>query len=278
MIKIDNEFYSSPYYFLLRDKGNKYSLYFSVEQNLSEARKKDEVIHFDKKEGDKVKKYIKKVTKEKKVKDTKSIKKDLEELVNLDGALANSKIPILDPRLHPRKTMDQTVAAASITNDPISRGYRTYYGESVETDKESLEEIDMSDAFGYEETKDLDGPETFEYYVDELDMEEDEAKDRTKQQGKDPSGKKDEKSPYKNDKNFITRATLSEIQKQKAIKMVEDMLAKKKNADDGDVNDKEPKKIEDLPLLIRKNVKSLIKQAEKHGLTKQDLIKIFKGE
>ncbi len=278
MINIDNEFYSSPYYFLLRDKGNKYSLYFSVEGNLTEARKKDEVIHFDKKEGSKVKKHIKKITKEKKLKDTKSLKKDLEELVNLDGALSNSKIPILDPKLHPRKTMDQTVAAASITNDPISRGYRTYYGESVEESKDQIEEIDMSDAFGYEETKDLDGPETFEYYVDELDMEEDDAKERTKQQGKDPSGKKDEKSPYKNDKNFITRATLSEIQRQKAIKMVEDMLAKKKSADAGDVNDKESKKIEDLPSLIRKNVKSLIKQAEKHGLSKQDLIKIFKSE
>jgi len=60
--------------------------------------------------------------------------------------------------------------------------------------------------------------------------------------------------------------------------MVEDMLAKKKNADDGDVNDKEIKKVEDLPAIIRKNAKSLIKQAEKHGLTKQDLIKIFKSE
>ena len=48
MIATDNEFYSSPYYFLLRDKGDKYSLYFSVEGTLTEARKKDEVIHFEK--------------------------------------------------------------------------------------------------------------------------------------------------------------------------------------------------------------------------------------
>ena len=47
MITIDKEFYSSPYYFLLRDKGNKYSLYFSVEGTLTEARKKDEVVHFE---------------------------------------------------------------------------------------------------------------------------------------------------------------------------------------------------------------------------------------
>ena len=129
MITIDKEFYSSPYYFLLKDKGNNYSLYYSVEETLTESRKKDEVIHFKKNKGEKVKNYIKKVTKEKKVKSTKTLKRDLEELVNLDGSLGNSTIPILDPKLHPKKTMDQTIAMARVTNDPITRGYRTYYGE-----------------------------------------------------------------------------------------------------------------------------------------------------
>lgn len=285
MITIDSEFYSSPYYFLLRDKGDKYSLYFSVEGNLTEARKKDEVIHFEKKDGEKVKKHLKKVAKEKKVKNTKTLKKDLEELVNSDGAMSNSKIPILDPRLHPKKTMDQTVAAAAITNDPITRGYRTYYGESVEGE---VKEIDMSGAFGYEETEDMDGKDTYEYLVKNMDMEPDEAKERTLQQGKDPSGKKDKKSRYYKDKNFITRATLSEIQKQKAIKVLEDILMNQKNSDnsevgtrntnDSDVNKKEKSNIDELPLLLRRNFKSLLKQAEKQGLTKKDLIKILQGE
>ncbi len=148
-----------------------------MEENLNEARKKDEVIHFEKSKVGKVKNHLKKVVKDKKTKTTKGLKKDLEELVNLDGALSNSKIPILDPRLHPMKTMDQTVAAARITNDPISRGYRTYYGESVE----EIEEIDMSKAFGYEETEDMDGEETFKYLVKNMKMSPDEAKERTKQ-------------------------------------------------------------------------------------------------
>jgi hypothetical protein len=270
MITTDSEFYSSPYYFLLRDKGNKYSLYFSVEENLNEARKKDEVIHFEKEKGEKVKKHLKKVAKEKKIKTTKGLKKDLEELVNLDGALSNSKIPILDPKLHPKKTMDQTVAAARITNDPISRGYRSYYGESVE----EIDEIDMSGAFGYEETEDMDGPETYEYYKDELDMEPEEAKERTKQQGKDPSGKKDKNSPYYKDKNFITRATLSEIQKQKAIKMVEDLLMKNKNSDNSEVGKKENQ----ASNILKKNISSLKKQAEKEGLSVAELIKMLKSE
>jgi hypothetical protein len=273
MITIDKEFYSSPYYFLLRDKGSKYSLYYSVEENLTEARKKDEVIHFEKSKGGKVKKYLNKLTKEKKNKTTKEVKKDLEELVNLDGALSNSKIPILDPRLHPHKTMDQTVAAARITNDPISRGYRTYYGESVE----EVKEIDMSGAFGYEETEDMDGAETYKYLVKKMGMEPDEAKERTKQQGKDPSGKKDMKSKYYKDKNFVTRATLSEIQRQKAIKVVEDILMNKKNSDNSEVGKKEMgKTIDELPLLIRKNLKTLLNHVEKNGYSKEDLIKLIK--
>lgn len=303
MITTDQEFYSSPYYFLLRDKGDKYSLYFSVEGNLNEAREKDEVIHFEKSKGGKVKNHLKKVAKEKKVKTTKGLKKDLEELVNLDGALSNSKIPILDPKLHPKKTMDQTVAAARITNDPISRGYRTYYGESVEEsicpehispsgrktnmcpddddyeinygkNAPKLKEIDMSGAFGYEETEDMDGEETFKYLVKKMGMEPDEAKERTKQKGQDPTGNKDKKSPYYKDKNFITRATLSEIQKQKMIKVVEDILMGKKSSDNSEVGKKES----NTSNILKKNISSLKKQAEKEGISISELLNMFKSE
>lgn len=271
MIKVNEEFYSSPYYFFLRDKGDNYSLYFSVEGTLTEARKKDEVIHFKKDKGTKMKKHIGKITKEKKIKDTKTLKKDLEELVTADGSMSNSKIPILDPDLHPKKTMDQTVAASRITNDPISRGYRTYYGESVE-----MSEEDMSAAFGYEETKDLDGKETYEYFKDELEMEPDEAKDRTEQQGKDPSGKRDKKSKFKNDPNFISRQILPEIQKQKAIKMLEDILMNKKNDTKG-LNKKENTSKE-ISSILKKNIKSLLKQMDREGITKKDILKYLDGE
>ena len=270
MISVDKEFYSSPYYFLLRDKGDKYSLYFSVEETLTESRKKDEVIHFDKKKGKKVKNHLEKVAKEKKVKSTKTLKTDLEELVNADGAMSNSAIPILDPKLHPKKTMDQTISMARITNDPIARGYRSYYGESVE----EIEEIDMSGAFGYEETEDMDGKDTFEYLVNDMGMEPEDAEERTKQKGQDPTGKKDKKSPYYKDPNFITRATLSEIQKQKAIKVVEDLLVKKKSSDSGDVN----KKNLETSRMLKRNLTVLKKQAEKEGISVSDLIKMLKSE
>ena len=141
MISKNREFFSPPYYFFLKETENKYTLYFSVEDTITEARKKDDFISFQKEKEQDVKKYIKNIFKGKKPTNTKKMKDELDELVNADGAIPNSKIPILDPRLHPKKTMDQAVAAARITNDPLTRGYRTYYGES------EIKEVDMSDAF-----------------------------------------------------------------------------------------------------------------------------------
>jgi len=274
MIKSDQEYFNSPYYFLLRDKGNNYSLYFSSESTLTEARKNDVNIKVPREKVEAVKKYLEKLLKTKKTKSTKEVGGEIEELVTLDGAMSNSSIPILDPALHPRKTMDQTVAASRITNDPISRGYRTYYGESVEVSEE-----DMSGAFGYEETKDLDGKETYKYFKDELEMEPDEAKERTKQQGKDPYGKRDKKSKFKNDPNFISRQILPEIQKEKAIKMIEDFLMdkKKEKKDKGEINKKEKEEVE-VSSILKKNLKSLMRQMDKEGLSKKDIIKLLNSE
>jgi hypothetical protein len=270
MLTVDQEFYSSPYYFFLKDKGNEYSLYLSAEKTITEARDKDIIIKVPKSKLEAVKKYLEKVLKEKKKKSTKELKGEIEELVNLDGALSNSKIPILDPKLHPKKTMDQTVAAARITNDPIARGYRTYYGESIEED---VNEVDMSGAFGYEETKDMDGKETFDYFVKKLNMSPEEAVERTEQQGKDPSGKRDKTKEPGSD----MKLTISEIQKQKAIKMVEDLLMKNKNGDNSEVGKKE-KEDTQASSMIKRNIKSIIKQAEKEGLSKKDIIKLLGSE
>jgi hypothetical protein len=268
MIINNKEFFSSPYYFYLKEGNNKYSLYFSVEETLTEARKKDEVVHFKKDKEKDVKKYLSKVLKSKEKKTTKKVKNELEELVNADGGMMNARTPMLNQPLYPKKTMDQTVSAARITNDPITRGYRTYFGES-----ENLEETDMSDAFGYEETEDMDGKETYKYFVKELGLEPDDAKKRVKQKGQDPTGKKDKKSKYYKDKNFVTRATLSEIQKQKMIKVLEDILVGK-NQKGSEITEKEPK----VSPIVKKNLATLKKQAEKEKISLSDLIKLLKSE
>ena len=271
MISSDKEFFSSPYYFFLKEKRDNYDLYFSVQSTLTEARKKDRKISVPKNKLEDLKLYISNLIKKNKKKNTDEVSGEIEELVNSDGAMMNSSTPILNMTLHPRKTMDQTVVAARQTNDPIMRGYRTYFGES------EISEVDMSDAFGYEETKDLDGEQTYKYFIEKMDMNPTDAEERTRQQGKDPFGKKDDKSKYKNDKNFITRATLSEIQKQKMIKVLEDILVNKNDTGKSDVGNKKDS-IEDLPLLVKKNLKSLIKHSIKNNISKKDLIKFINSE
>jgi hypothetical protein len=120
----------------------------------------------------------------------------------------------------------------------------------------------------------MDGEETFKYLVKKMGMEPDEAKERTKQKGQDPTGNKDKKSPYYKDKNFITRATLSEIQKQKMIKVVEDILMGKKSSDNSEVGKKES----NTSNILKKNILSLKKQAEKEGISISELLKMIKSE
>lgn len=275
MIAIDQELYSNPYYFLLRDKGNKYSLYFSVETTLSEARKKDEKVDFDKKHGDKVRKHLSKVAKEKKVKTTKELKGEIEELVTADGSMANSKVPILDPRLHPKKTMDQTVPAARITNDPITRGYRVYYGESVE----EIGEEDLSKAFGYEETSGKTPSQTIKI-LDKMGV--DNAVERADEMGKTIKLDKKKKKGAFVRQRITEKEKIEEIQRQKMLKVVEDILMKKKNSNKSDVvkkqvEDKDSDDNESLSV-IKKNIKSLVKQAKKNGMSKNDIIKLFESE
>lgn len=285
MIRLNQEYFSSPYYFYIAEKKDKISLYYSIANTLLESRKSDEKMDFDKKHAKKLAKGVQSVIKQKKLKTKDQIKKyfepiskdkeEMTELVDGDGNLSSSNIPILDMGLTPKKTTDQTVVMARMTNNPVTRGYRKYYGESEEKDGDHLKEIDYSDAFGYEETKDMDGKQTLKHLVKKMGMEPDEAKERVKEFGKDPSGKRSKNAPKKirNKKGFIDRMTLSEIERQKMIRTIEELLLKKKSSDP-EISEKEVK----IPKILKKNIDTLKKMAEKEGLTINQLIKMLKSE
>lgn len=206
------------------------------------------------------------------VEKTSEGKQELEELIDYDGTMLSSKIPILDPRVTAPafSTMDKRVAAGHQTQDPLTRGYRVYYGESV------VREEDMSDAFGYQETEKLDGEETLNYFIDELGFEKDEAKERTKEMGKDPEGKLDDKSPFKNKKGFIGKLRLKEkkyFTKEEIMKMSEDLVVGK--SEDNDIRPKEDKDVS--PILI-KNINTLKKIAKSEGLSIRELIDLMKKQ
>jgi hypothetical protein len=284
------EYYKHPYYFFLREGVETITLYFSVENTLSEARKKDEKVTFNKKDKKTVEKELTKIFQDKNSKTTDDVKKrlekyksEIEELVDYDGTFLSSKIPILNPKLSPKGTIDQEVAATRQTNNPVTRGYRVYWGESEDEEGNVVSEIDLSDTFGGPETQDLNGPKTFEKFFNEFELPAEEAAERTRQQGKEPDPREHKKKlkivpkKIRKKKNYIDTFTLverrkiEEERKEKMRKMVEDMVLGKKS------NDKEVnKKNSAMSKLLAKNLESIKKIAEKEGISVTELIKILK--
>lgn len=193
-------------------------------------------------------------------------KDEVEEIVNTDGSMINSDIPVLDSKLHPRKTTDQSIPATRQTNDPIMRGYRTYYNEGEMT------ESDFSDAFGYEETKDMNGKDT-KRQLEKMGIGPEEAADRTKQFGKDPTGKRTQKSKYRNKKGFIDKMTLTEKKREMAEKMVEDILTNRSR--DGEIT---PKDDDIENKLIKKNIRSLVKMAKRNNVSIKQIMRMIRNE
>ncbi len=197
-----------------------------------------------------------------KVSKTKKPQGEIDELIDFDGTMNNSKIPPLNLGLTPRKTTDQTVAAARITADPLLRGYRVFYTES------EIKEEDFSTAFGYDETKDMDAEEAIDYFVDELGFDEDKAEGRVEELGKTPEldGQKT--------KGAFTRMRLKEkfYTKKEMKEIIDGIVGKKSDSNDIQFAPKEMSKI------IVRNVNSLKKLAEKEGISINQLISLLKNE
>jgi hypothetical protein len=278
MISYNKEYFKNNLYFFLKDRGDKISLYYSVADTLTESRKKDEKKEFSKKHEDKLKKIIhrflnsgKKVSKKQIDKSLEDVEKsgEVDELVDSDGTFLNSKIPFLNMTLHPRKTTDQTIAMSRVTNDPVTRGYRVYWGESEEKDDNVVSEVDYSDAFGYEETKDKDYKDTVKILKN---MGSDNAEERAQEMGKSPNLDKKKKKGAFVRQRLSEKDTIEEQQKQAMMKMVEDILAKK-SKDDSDVMGKDS----GVSKILMKNLQSIKKLAEREGISINQLIKALKS-
>ena len=278
MISYNKEYFKNNMYFFLKDRGDKISLYYSVADTLLESRKKDEKKEFNKKDEKKLKSIIhkflnstKKISKKQIDKELNDVEADgeMNELIDTDGTFLNSKIPFLDMKQHPRKTMDQTVTMSRVTNDPVTRGYRVYWGEGEDKDGDVVSEVDYSDAFGYEETKDKDYKQTVRILKK---MGSDNAEERAQEMGKSP------KLDIKKKKGAFVRQRLSEKdsieeqQRKAMMKMVEDILAKK-SGDDSDV----VKKDNPVSKILMNNLKAIKKLADREGISLNQLMKILKN-
>jgi len=276
MINFNEEYFSNNCYFFLKEREDKISLYYSVADTLTESRKKDDKKNFKKKDLKKVKNIVNKFLTSKEKVTKKDIDKELsnvslsgeiEEFVDSDGGLLNTKTPYLNMALHPKKTMDQTITMTRTSNDPITRGYRVYYGESKESNGNVVSEVDYSDAFGFEETEDMD----FKNTVNTLKkMGVENAVHRAKELGKLPKAKK---RNGKLRQRLSEKDSIEEQERQKMVKMVEDILAKKSNKNSDILkkdNDSSVSKI------LIKNLQSIKKLADKEGINISKLINILK--
>jgi hypothetical protein len=273
MINFNTEYFGNNCYFYIKDRGDKISLYYNVANTLTESRKSDDKIEFDKKDEKKVKGVVSaalktksKVSKkglEKKLKSVKS-KEEIDELVDEDGGLLGSRVPYINRALSPKKTTDQTVAMSRTTNDPVTRGYRVYYGEGTESD-EVINEVDYSEAFGYEETKDMDYNDTVKT-LEEMGVEN--AEERAEEFGKLPKAKKEDGELRQ---RLSEKDTIEEQQKQMMKKMVEDILTKK-SKDSSDVI-----KNTGVSKILKKNLKAIKNIADKEGISINMLIKALKS-
>jgi hypothetical protein len=202
-----------------------------------------------------------------KLKKDKKDEQEVTELVDTDGTWLSSSIGILDPASTGigTKTTDQIVQAARNPRDPLLRGWYGYYGEGT------VKEEDMSKAFGYEDTKDLDAKDTIKYFEKKL-GDEQSAIERAASFGKKEKLEKNAPKKLKRLKNFIDRLILKEKELDES-EVREDRIVDRDKKD----NDLTKKKLEVSPLLLR-NIRSIKKAAKENGITFKELVQIMKDE
>jgi hypothetical protein len=278
MNTFEKEYFNQHCYFHLKGNGIQYTLTYSTFDSLNESEGTKKKFNKSKLPELKniIKKHLslgKKTSKKSLDKDLNNINGELDEFVNPDGTFIDSKIPILNKALTPRKIMSVTVSQSRTSNDPVTRGYRVYYGENKEKDGDVINEIDMKDAFGFEETKDKDFKTTMKI-LKKMGIDDTEERiHRTKQLGK---LKKEKVKKVKGKpvlKQRLVEKEIEEIQKQKMIKMVEDILTNKKK--DYDILNKE-KSDSEIEEMLKKNLDSIKKLAKKEGISINKLINILK--
>ena len=136
---------------------------------------------------------------------------------------------------------------------------------SEESSDEVINEVDYSEAFGYEETKDMDFKNTVKT-LKKMGVEN--AVERANQFGKLPKAKKEDGELKQ---RLSEKDTIQEQQKQMMKKMVEDILTKKSN-DSSDVI-----KNTGISKILKKNLQAIKNIADKEGISINTLIKALKS-
>jgi hypothetical protein len=161
---------------------------------------------------------------------------------------------------------------------------RVYYGESTESNGETISEIDQSESFGYDETEDASTYDQANKILKKMGVEDPfERKERVQRLGFDKNLDKELKNEKKRGecKNCFTKRRLSELEKEKMEKMIDEILISKKSKDKDFV-----KKTKDsdgtesvIEKLLLRNLEAVKKLADKEDIDIEKLLKqLKKGE
>jgi len=291
MIELNKEYFEKPYYFFLKDKGSKVGIYYSVSETLSESRKEDEFIEVDKSVFEEIQDLIskilksgKKLTKQQvhKLIDSKTKKEtkdgEIDELVDPDGSLISSNIPVLNQRNLAKKTMDQTVRMSRAQQWPF---IRVYYGESEDERNDTLSEVDQSESFGFEETEFAPTYDVANKILKKMEVEDPiERDERLKRLGFDRNLDKELKNEKKQGKckNCFTKRRLSELEKEKMETLIDEILLSKKSKDKEVVKKtKEDDKLsKPISKILIRNIEAIKRLADKEGISIDKLVKHLK--
>jgi hypothetical protein len=198
---------------------------------------------------------------------------ELGELVNPDGSVIGSSIPILNQRNLAKKTTDQTVRMTKANQFPF---IRVYYGESQEG-QTPLSEVDQSESFGFEETEDAPTYDVANKILKKMDVEDPiERDERLKRLGFDRKLDKQLKQEKRQGKcvNCFTKRRLSELEKQKMEKMIDEIIISKKSKDKEVVKKYKDEDDDNIvSKILMRNIEAIKKLAEKENISIEKLIK-----
>jgi len=208
------------------------------------------------------------------VKNSDDIEKEIEEVVDEKGIISTKKIPksAKSKGITQRNMTDKIVksAYASMGTHGVHGTHTSlrYWAESKNNLKKLIEntidEIEMGDALGYEETlgKDATYDQAYSYFKKELKLSDDETKERMEKLGYDEDLKKGKIRLIENPKKYIEE-------------FIESILTKR-NSDYELVNSPN-KELKEINPIIKRQIKSFREALESNDLTIEDVLEYLKN-
>jgi hypothetical protein len=189
------------------------------------------------------------------------VETEVDEIVDEKGNIARKKTP---------ETKSSKGASKSITDKVVKTGAGSMGIHGVHGTHTSLRywaESDLSKALGYEKTlgQDEDIENAYEYFEDDLGMDDDESKERLSSYGYDENLKGDKVRLIENPKKFVKD-------------YVESVIKKKSSSEDLVKKDQTEDIKTELNPIIKRQVMSLKNTLVKNNLSVEDVINILKSE